>query len=263
MQSKRLALVSALCLVSGASAAPAQTPASSTQAATLLAQSANALNGSTAVNDVTLTGTVQWLAGSDDETGTAVYKGLSGSYRVDMTFRNGTRSEVTSPVNGVPAGNWIGFDGASHPIALHNLMVDAGWFPTFTLGNLLSSPNSILTYVGQENRNGAATIHLSAYQQSPNISTDVASRTQHFTQVDIYLAPSTFLPVSYIYYSHPDNNAQIDIPTEIRYSSYQTVNGVQVPLHVQKYLNNTLVFDLQFQNTSLNSGVTVTQITAQ
>lgn len=127
----------------------------------------------------------------------------------------------------------------------------------------MSSPNSILTYVGQETENGSTVIHVSAYQQSPNISADVASRLQHFTQVEIYLDAATLLPVSYTYNSHPDNNALLDLPTEIRYSNYQNVAGAQIPFHIQKYVNSTLAVDLHLQTASLNSGLTAAQIAVQ
>lgn len=237
--------------------------ASSTQAATVLQSAITALTGKTAIADATLTGTVEWIAGSEDETGTATYKGLTGTYRLDMVFRNGTRSEIVSPVSGVPAGNWIGLDGVSHAIANHNLMVDVGWFPAFALTSLISSSNTVLSYVGQETRNDMSVIHVSAIQISPNFAGSSSSLMQHLTQVDLYLDPTTFLPVSYVFNVHPDNNALLDIPVEIRYSNYQSVNGAQIPLHVEKYLNNTLAIDLQFQSPALNTGLTASQISGQ
>jgi hypothetical protein len=265
MRIKVLAFAASLLLICSSSIGIPQTPTttSSSQASTLLAQSAKALSGSTTVNDVTLTGTAEWIAGSDDETGTAAFKALSGAYRLDVTLRNGTRSEIVSPVSGTPAGNWVGLDGVSHSIANHNLMSDAGWFPAFTLGNLLASSNTVLAYVGQETRNGASVIHLSSSQLFPSLKGNVASLSQHLTQADLYLDPITFLPLSYVYSSHPDDNAALDIPTEIRYSGYQSFGGAQIPLHVQKYINNILLLDLHFQNASLNTGITASQIGAQ
>lgn len=239
------------------------TTASPTQAATLLTQSAKELTGSIAVNDVTLTGTVELIAGSDDETGTVTYKGLSGAYRLDMAFRNGTRSEIVAPIDGAPSGSWIGLDGVAHPIANHNLMTDSGWFATLTIANLTTSPNMVWTYVGQETRNNSQVVHISALQQFPQLSGNSVSLLQHLTQVDIYLDSTTFLPVSYAFNIHPDNNALLDIPVEIRYSNYQSIGGAQIPLHTQKFINNSLSLDLQFQNASLNTGLTAAQISAQ
>jgi hypothetical protein len=266
MRIKVLAFAASLLLISSSSLGIPQSISSTTsssQAATLLGQSAKSLTGATAVNDVTLTGTVEWIAGSDDETGTAVYKAVSGAHRMDLSFRNGTRSEIASTVSGVPAGTWVGLDGISHAVPDHNLMSDAGWFPSFTFGSLVASSNTVLSYVGQETRNGSTVIHISSSQVFPGFPGNVATLFQHLTHVDIYFDAATFLPVSYVYNSHPDNDALLDIPTEIRYSSYQAFGGAQVPLHIQKYINNTLVLDLHFQNASLNSGMTAVQITGQ
>lgn len=47
----------------------------------------------------------------------------------------------------------------------------------------------------------------------------------------------------------------LDIPTEIHFSDYRTVNGVPIPFHVQKYVNNSLTLDLQFQTAVLNNNL--------
>ena|SRR5258708_4760021 len=266
MRIKVLAFAASLFLISYSSAGVLQSTSSTTsspQAASLLTQSVKALSGSGAVTDATLTGTAEWIAGSDDETGTAVYKAVSGAHRLDLTFRNGTRSEIVSTSNGIPSGSWIGPDGVSHSIANHNLMSDAGWFPAFTLGNLISSPNTVFIYVGPETRNGTSVIHVNGSQLFPNLSSNSASIRQHLTQVHIYLDSTTGLPVSYVFNLHPDNNALQDIRVEIQYSNYQTVSGIQVPMHIQKFVNGSLALDFQVQSVSLNTGITAVQISAQ
>jgi hypothetical protein len=81
--------------------------------------------------------------------------------------------------------------------------------------------------------------------------------------VDLYVDGATFLPISYVYNSHPDTDAGLDIPTEIRYSDYRTVDGILVPFHVQKLVNGSLSLDLQFQAASLNTGLSAAQISLQ
>jgi hypothetical protein len=266
MRIKVLAFAASLVLISNSSLGSPQTPTtptSSLQAATLLAQSAKALIGSAAVNDVTLTGTVEWIAGSDDETGTVTYKGLSGAYRLDMTFRNGTKSEIRiNDANGL-TGTWVGTDGVSHGIAPHNLMTDQGWFPFFVLSSIGSFANRQIAYVGQETHNGALVHHISTSQVTILHGDPNPELTQHLTQVDIYLDSATLLPTSYVFNSHPDDNALYDLPTEIRYSNYQTISGIPVPLHVQKLVNNCLFLDVQFQSATFNSGITATQISSK
>ncbi len=242
----------------------AQSPTSSSpQAVTTLQSAFQALIGKAATDDATLTGTAAWIAGSDEEIGTVVLKTVGGTNRLDLNLSAGARSEIRSITASSSVGTWTGPDGVSHTMAGHNLMADAGWFPAFTIGNLLSASNVVATYMGLETRNGASVIHISASQQFPSVPADSRVLLQHLTKVDIYLDPSTLLPVVYIYNSHPDNNALLDIPTEIHYSNYQTISGTQVPFHVQKFMNNTLTLDLQFQSASLNTGINAAQISAQ
>jgi hypothetical protein len=242
----------------------AQNPSSSSpQALTTLQSAFQALSGKSAINDVTLTGIAEWIVGSDDESGTVVFKTTSGANRLDLYLSAGTRTEIRSITASGPVGSWIGPDGVLHAMAQHNLKTEAGWFPAFTIGNLISNTNVVVTYAGLETRDGAPVIHISSFQQSPNQPTGGSGLSQHLTQVEIYLDPSTLLPVSYIFNSHPDNNAALDFPTEIHYSNYQNIGGAQIPLHIQKFMNNTLILDLHFQNASLNSGLTAAQISAQ
>jgi uncharacterized membrane protein len=73
MRTRFLAVVIIVLVACSAGSTSAQQP----QAATLLAQSAAALSGSGTVADVTLNGTAQSIAGSDDETGTVVLKAMA------------------------------------------------------------------------------------------------------------------------------------------------------------------------------------------
>ena len=76
------------CLLSVSPVNP-QAATTAAQAAGALQSATAALAGKSAVSDVTLNGTVEWIAGSDDETGTVTYKGVSGAYQIDMFFRSG------------------------------------------------------------------------------------------------------------------------------------------------------------------------------
>jgi len=268
----RFSLLVVLSCLSSAAILLAQTQTSnstagatpnSAQAVNALQNAITALAARSTVSDVTLTGTVEWIAGSEDKTGNVTYKALLSTSRLDMNFSGGARSEIRTAGTSGPSGVWVGLDGVSHRMAYHNLLVDPGWFPLFALWNINSSPNSFLTYVGQETRNGEAVVHLVAsqrFQASPGVDTALM---QHLTQVDVYLDSTTLLPISYVTNIHPDDNELLDIPSEIRYSSYKTIAGLQIPLHVQKFVNNNLSLDLLFQNAALNTGISAAQINTQ
>jgi hypothetical protein len=233
----------------------AQTPASSPSGLSVLQNSLQALTGRTTVTDVTLTGAVERIAGSDDETGTVTYKAILGSSRLDLSLPNGTRSEIRAPGPNGAAGNWIGPDGTVHEIAQHNLLTDTGWFPIFALTNSISGTNGLLTYVGQETKNGGSVIHISYSQQFPNLPATVAALWQHSTHLDMYLDSSTLLPVALDFNTHPDDNQALDIPVEFLFSDYRSVGSLTIPFHIQKYLNGSLFLDVQFQSITTNSGL--------
>ncbi|HYL85216.1 MAG TPA: hypothetical protein VE263_13350 [Candidatus Angelobacter sp.] len=230
-------------------------PQSSPQAIALLQQSLAALTGGQSITDVTLSGTARRIAGSDDESGSAILKASASlGNRIDLSLPSGPRSEVRNVSTSEQIGSWSGTDGVAHPISQHNLVTDAGWFSAFALVTFVSPPN-VVTYVGPETRNGSSVIHLGAFQQFPGIKATVAAQLQRLSQTQIFLDSSTLLPVAITFTTHPDNNSSLDIPVEIDFSDYRNINGAQVPFHIQRYLNGSLSLDLQFQNVAINSGI--------
>jgi len=236
--------------------------ASSSQAAQYLQRALAALSGSTPVSDVSLTGTAQYIAGSDDETGTATLKAIAGASRIDLNLSSGPRSEVVN-TSASPAGRWSGPDGVSHAMAFHNLLTDPAWFfPAFPITHGLSS-GYVSTYVGLETRDGQAVEHVTVSQTSTVQTPSGAPTLGHLSQMDFFLDSTTFLPVAVTFNIHPDNDAGLDIPIEVRFSDYRAVNDAQVPFHVQKFLNNGLILDLQFATAVLNTGLTTSQFQVQ
>ncbi len=241
-----------------------QTATTQNQGSTLLKQSLAALLNSTVLSDVTLSGSARRIAGSDDETGNATYKALSsGAARFDFSYPSGARSEVRTATSNGCVGIWYGPDGLSHPIASHNLVNKSDIFPAFTLGGFNSTQNFVITLIGQETKSGRSVYHLSASQQFSQMNGAAAGVMQHLTQTDIFLDVSTFLPVAADFNIHPDTDIGLDIPIELVFSDYRPVNGVQIPFRVQKYLNNSLILDLQFQSASLNTGLPSSLFTGQ
>jgi hypothetical protein len=240
-----------------------QTSPSGLQAQSLLKQSLAALTGGQPLTDVTLSGTARRIAGSDDESGTAVLKALaSGDARIDLSLSSGQRSEVENLSGTSPAGSWSGPDAASHPIALHNLLTEPAWFfPAFAISRRLSTSGHVVTYVGQETHEGQAVEHISVSQTSPSKDPPLGPSFAHLTQVDFFLDSATLLPASISFNIHPDNDARLDLPVEIRFSDYRPVHGAEIPFHIQKLLNNSLLLDFQVQSVTPNSGLAATTFT--
>jgi len=259
MRFARLLLSFVLVLSFLIPSAAQQTASTSPQAVQYLQRALAALSGSTPVSDVTLSGSAHYIAGSDDETGTATLKAIVGASRMDLNLSSGPRSEIQNDSGASPLGAWSGPDGVSHPLVLHNLLTEPAWFfPAFPIAHGLSS-GYVATYVGLETRDGQAVEHLTISQTSALQTPSGAPTMAHLSQMDYFLDSATFLPAAITLNIHPDNNALLDIPIEVRFSDYRAVNGVQVPFHVQKFLNNGLVLDLQFTTATLNTGLTASQ----
>jgi hypothetical protein len=241
-----------------------QTSSSSAQAVKFLQQALVALSPGTPTTDVTLSGNAQYINGSDDETGAVTVKAVGADSSIVLALPSGTRSEVRLTSNGQPSGTWTGTDGISHKMPLHNLLTEPAWFfPLFAVSHGLMQSGYVATYVGQETRGDVSVQHLSISQIFSGVPVGQLSRLQPLSQIEIYLDSTTFLPNAVTFTIHPDNNELLDIPIEIFYSDYRVTNGVQVPFHVQRFLNNGLVLDLQFQNAALNSGLTASQFATQ
>jgi hypothetical protein len=271
MLKKIAVILSAISLsFSGLVTAQQSTTTGQTQASTLLAQSLAALGGSASISDITLTGTAQWIAGSDDETGTAVLKAMAaGESRVDLSLSGGARTEIrTFDSNNNQIGAWSGIDAVQHAISNHNLMTDSSWFfPALTFSRLVNNTNSkssiVAIYVGQETLSGKSVLHVSVSRPPSSLAGQGAPLLQHLTEMDFYLDPNTLLPLAVSFTAHPDNNALLDIPVQIQFSNYQKVSGVQIPFHIQKYMNGTLSIDMQVQSAVLNSGLSESTFAVQ
>jgi hypothetical protein len=253
----RAALLSTLLMLSTVLSSSAQQISSaSPQPLQLLRSALTALTGSTPATDVTLSGTVHYIAGSDDENGTAVLEALAtGASRVDLSLPSGQQSEVRNLTADAPAGDWSGDDGVAHAIANHNLLSEPAWFsPVTAISHQLAIPGFVATYVAAETLDSQSVQHVSLSQQ-PTASFSVVTLFPHLSQVDLYLDSSTFLPAAMTFSVHPDDNELVDIPIEVRFSDYRLVNGTQVPYHIQRFLNNGLVLDIQLENAAVNTGL--------
>ncbi len=265
MQVARLALSVSLAFFLSLSLAAQQTATSGPQALLLLQRSATALSGGQTLTDVTLSGTARRVAGSDDDTGTALFKAIAlGAGRTDLSLSSGQRSEVQNLTSTAPIGAWSGPDRVSHAMSYHNLLTEPAWFfPAFAIARRLSSSGYVATYVGHETHEGQAVEHVSVSQTSSSRSASGALLLQHLSQIDFFLDSATLLPSAIAFNIHPDNNAALDIPNEVRFSDYRPVTSAQVPFHVQKYLNNGLVLDFQAETVTLNSGLNASTFSVQ
>jgi hypothetical protein len=234
------------------------TPTSNSQALSFAAQSIAALTGGNAINDVTLTGTATWTSGSDTESGSAMFlaSGTAES-RMDLALSTGTRTEIRDAQTGATLGKWITPNG-SGMFALYNCQTDAVWFFP-ALGSLAGGSNVVLSYIGQETRNGIAVQHLRSNVSQLSQFPIPGISTQALSTIDFYLDATTLLPSSIIFNAHPDANAASNLSVEIDFSNYQLITGVNVPMHIQKYFQGTLLIDVTVSNATFNTGISLSK----
>jgi hypothetical protein len=256
---KRVAIVTGILVLAFSTSAQLTSTAVTKDptAVALATKSLAALTGTVQITDVTLTGTATRTAGSDVESGNVTLRALgTSSGRMDLVVSSGTRSEIRSSPNGVPQGQWLAPGGSYNNAAIHNCFTDAAWFfPALTVLSQTSNPNLTVTYVGQETRNEISVQHLHFAYNSVAQPASVADPVPTLSSTDIYLDATSLLPVAFAFNTHPDNNALTNIPVDVEFSDYQVVHGLQVPLHIQKFINRSLFLDLTIQNVSVNSGL--------
>jgi len=242
-----------LCI--GLSQAIAQTTAAGDPLAIALAADAmKALTGGSPIRDVTLTGGVTW---NGKQSGTVTLKALgAGESSINLVLQDRSRTELRDAQTGTPLGQWATPKG-SGAFAFHNCQTDAAWFFP-ALGSLKGGTKTVLSYVGQEIRNGQSVQHLKSYiyQASPPSGLNLAAR---LSTMDFYLDAASSLPTALVFNDHPDKDALVNIPVEIDFSDYQQISGMQVPMHIQKLMNGTLLLDITLTGAVFNTGLALTE----
>jgi hypothetical protein len=215
-------------------------------------------------------GTNVVLAGTITTAGAAGSISLSaaanGQSQIQLQLPSGSETETRSISRFWRAGTWTDSSGAAHPAPPQDLMgPHPAWFyPSFVLMTGLGSPDYVSSDLGVETRNGISVEHIAVWQMP--ISTLPASSVAYVkqqSQYDIYLDPSTWLPVAMTFnrqfdpaapsqFLAPAQTSSAGVLEEVRYSNYQQVQGIPVAFHLQVFFQGTLFSDIQISSAKLN-----------
>jgi hypothetical protein len=186
------------------------------------------------------------------QTGTVILQAASaGQSRIQLSLSKGSWSEVQS--NATPYEGQCsrtGFDGVTQDIAVHNCWKGVVWFlPQIGLQTGAGWADNVAS-AAAVNTDGSTDVH---YFRKPagTMSAVTANVLARFSAFDLRIDASG-LPLVLRFNAHPENDPETDIPTEIRFSDYRVVSGVTVPFHIQKFINNGLVLDLQMSTVQIN-----------
>jgi hypothetical protein len=195
---------------------------------------------------VQMTGTANWTYGSDQQTGTVTIQANSaGQNSMTLQFPSGSRVETQNQfADSLRQCTWSGADAVVHTSAVHHCWLDAIWFlPQITMQAGTGAADDVAT-VGQASAANLVRLHHERHIADVD-SVQAGQFIAHLSAVDLDIDPTTGLPAIMFYAIHPDNDAGVDINAEVHYSAYQVFSGVTVPTRIQKFINHSLVLDLQ------------------
>lgn len=94
--------------------------------------------------------------------------------------------------------------------------------------------------------------HLQSQLAFSGLPSTLSTQVMQQSTSDLGLDPNSLLPAVLAYSVQPDSGAQTPIAIQILYSNYQTVNGVQIPFHIQRYVNGSLQLDILLSTAQIN-----------
>ncbi|HVB34771.1 MAG TPA: hypothetical protein VNJ52_10425 [Patescibacteria group bacterium] len=268
-------LLFTLVLTASAGVCLAQTPAPQTEAqaaaaAALIQQSLTAQTGGNPINDVILSGTVTMLQGTDKGPGTTVLVATAaGQSKMTLTTSAGVRTSFRDYSVRPRVGTITKPDGTTASFPPHDLLgpSPAWFFPTLVLEAVLSSSRYASADLGQETLAGETVRRLAIWPKIGSAVLAPSASYRPLAQEDVYLDAGTLLPVALKFnliatnadpQVKPPWNRPVYLPEVVRFSDYQRVQGILVPLHIDIYINNSPTMAIQFSSVSLNTGAVVT-----
>jgi hypothetical protein len=141
-------------------------------------------------------------------------------------------------------------------MALHNCWSNPSWFfPALSFEAALNDPQVAIVYVGLESREGLSVQHVRFSHLVPGQTDSMTALIQQLSAMDVYLDAASLLPLVLRFNTHADDDANLDIPVEIRYFGYKPVNGANIPFRIQKHLQGSLMVDIFVDSAVTNSGL--------
>ena len=220
---------------------------------TLVTRASQAFSAGRPVTSVEMTGRAKWTVGTIKDSGPAkLIANVSGENKAEFDLSNGTRIESQSALAEDRTCTWSGKDGVVHDVVPSNCWTAAIWFLPHlaiqggTLPSVLRIQSADNTHIHHQ-----VTLHASDAASSSS-KNNAYSMIQQWSRTDLALDPETSLPSRLKYTIHPDNNSSIDIPVEVRYSNYKRVSDVELPMHIERYVNGSLQLSIDIDSAVLN-----------
>ena len=247
------ALLALLALVPlGFAQQPLPTPAPSRDASALaLLQSAVKKLGGSAPNDSTTTGNITEVLGSTTNTGTIKIETLGTNQSLEqVTYPEETETIIYSQGQ----ANYVD-NAVIKPLYLQRAAsCQSPIFLLPLLQGMLASADVAYQDLGPDTVNGETVEHLKIWNSYASQTTDWQA-IGPFTARDIWIDPSSTLPVRLSYVQYETAGTQTGIPIDVFYFNYQSANQFQYPFSVNESVNGTPWRTIQISSVVVDSGL--------
>jgi hypothetical protein len=223
----------------------------------ILAQLATAFSGGQVIQQVQISGNATWYSGTLEDNGSISLTALNdGSSQMQLVLASaGVRTESQTVAGSSSVCQWTGNDGVKHVVDESNCWKPAIWF----LPALSLQPSSMASYIqtvdlgnGQLGFGTDFSRHLQCQLFFSDLPPSMAADAAQQSLSDLGLDPATMLPLMLAYNVFPDGGGPTPIAIEIHYSDYRTVNGVQLPFLIQRYVNGSLQLGIVVTSAQIN-----------
>jgi hypothetical protein len=229
----------------------AQTGVPRDPAAVAAVQASVAAMGVTIPPDSRATGTVQIVAGSENDTGTIeiLTRGLDQASE-QITAASSSRTVAYS--QGLASETDDGtLKSLPMELAATSRSPD---FPLPFLAAALNNPDEAFQFVGQETVNGRAASHVRFWDTFA--SRRGLEQLAGFTTTDVWIDAASRLPVRISYVRRAAGGSAPRVPVDVFYSNYQSFGGVLYPLAIRKSLDGTPWQTITVESVAFNVGLT-------
>jgi hypothetical protein len=201
------------------------------------------------VHQVTMSGTVNWTAGSLEDSGPVTLQASAdGSWTASMELSSGTRVESQTAAGSSMTCQFQTNSGRTPQGGRpDNCRRSVTWFlPPITLQPSLKPTALAFQVMGSANAP-----ELKTQLSFADISADFVKRTIDATTSTVALDPTSLLPSTLTYDAFPDTGPAIPIPVQIEFSDYRSTDGAQIPYSIKRYLNGTLQAEITISSVSI------------
>ena len=209
------------------------------------------------IQNVRISGYASWYAGSLEDSGTVTLTASAdGSSQMQLLLGgSGKRTETQAGVGSNATCSWAGADGITHEVRSGSCWRPVLWFlPALSLQTSSLSGSLRVVDLGMGTVGGSTNIHRHLQSQITlsDVPDALATDVMQQSKTEIGLDPISHLPTTLTYSVRPDSGAQVAIAIEVHYSDYRTVDGVQIPFLIQRYVNGSLQLEIHINSAEIN-----------